>query len=162
MCVCVCVCLCVCVRMCVCLKVAQSCRLCNPMDCGKNTGAGSLSLLQGFFPTQGSNPGLLHCREILYHLSHQGSPIHKISPNFCDLKQEYFFPHSVCESGICLGPLALSLSQADKLQCFLAIDMDVDMIQSRTSYWTEASIPCDLLTGGSMGSLTQNKTACFI
>ena len=33
----------------------------------------SPSLLQGIFPTQGSNPGLLHCRQILYHLSHQGS-----------------------------------------------------------------------------------------
>ena len=35
---------------------------------------GSLSLLQGIFPTQGSNPSLLHCRWILYHLSHQGIP----------------------------------------------------------------------------------------
>ena len=40
---------------------------------GKNTGVGSLTLLQGIFPTQASNPGLLHCR-ILYQLSHQGSP----------------------------------------------------------------------------------------
>ena len=38
---------------------------------GQNTGVGSLSLLQGIFPKQGSNPGLLHCRQILYHLSHQ-------------------------------------------------------------------------------------------
>ena len=35
---------------------------------------GSFSLLQGIFPTQGSNPGLPHCRRILYQLSHQGSP----------------------------------------------------------------------------------------
>ena len=41
---------------------------------GQNTGVGSLSLLQGIFPTQGSNPGLLHCRQILYQLSHKGSP----------------------------------------------------------------------------------------
>ena len=41
---------------------------------GRNTGVGSLSLLQGIFPTQGSNPGLLHCRQILYQLSHKGSP----------------------------------------------------------------------------------------
>ena len=41
---------------------------------GKNTGVGSHSLLQGIFPTQGLNPGLPHCRQILYHLSHQGSP----------------------------------------------------------------------------------------
>ena len=41
---------------------------------GQNTGVGSLSLLQGIFPTQGSNPDLLHCRWLLYQLSHQGSP----------------------------------------------------------------------------------------
>ena len=41
---------------------------------GKNTGAGCHALLQGIFQTQGSNPGLLHCRWILYKLSYQGSP----------------------------------------------------------------------------------------
>ena len=41
---------------------------------GQNTGVGSLSLLQGIFPTQGSSPGLPHCRQILYQLSHKGSP----------------------------------------------------------------------------------------
>ena len=40
---------------------------------GQNPGVGSLSLLQGTFPTQGLNPGLPHCRGILYQLSHQGS-----------------------------------------------------------------------------------------
>ena len=39
---------------------------------GQNTGVGSLSLPQGIFPTQGSNPGLLHCRQTLYQLSHKG------------------------------------------------------------------------------------------
>ena len=49
--------------------------LCSPWDSpGQNTGVGSHSLLQGIFPTQGSNPGLPHCRQILYQLSHQGSP----------------------------------------------------------------------------------------
>ena len=42
---------------------------------GQNTGVGSLSLLQGIFPAQGSNPGLPHCRRILHQLSHKGSPI---------------------------------------------------------------------------------------
>ena len=58
------------------VKVAESCpTLCDPMDYspGQNTGVGSLSLLQGIVPTQGSNPGLLHCGRILYHLSHRGS-----------------------------------------------------------------------------------------
>ena len=41
---------------------------------GKNTRGGYYVLLQGFFPIQGSNPGVQHCRWILYHLSHQGSP----------------------------------------------------------------------------------------
>ena len=41
---------------------------------GQNTGMGSLSLLQGIFPTQGSNPGLSYCRWILYQLSYQESP----------------------------------------------------------------------------------------
>ena len=41
---------------------------------GQNTGVGSRSLFQGIFPTQGLNPGLPHCKQILYQLSHQGSP----------------------------------------------------------------------------------------
>ena len=43
---------------------------------GQNTGVGSLTLLQGIFPTQGLNPGLLQCRQILYQLRQ------KLSPNF--------------------------------------------------------------------------------
>ena len=41
---------------------------------GQNTGVGSISLLQGIFTTLESNPGLLHCRQILSQLSHKGSP----------------------------------------------------------------------------------------
>ena len=53
----------------------QPTRLPRPWDSsGKNTGVGSLSLLQGIFPTQGSNSGLPHCGCILYCLNHQGSP----------------------------------------------------------------------------------------
>ena len=62
-------------------KIAQSClTVCDPMDYspqnspGQNTGVGSLSLLQGLFPTQGSNPGLPHWRRTLYQLTHKGSP----------------------------------------------------------------------------------------
>ena len=69
-------------KWCVCL-VTRSCpTLCDPVSCsppgssvhgaspGKNAGVGCHFLLQGIFPTQGSNPGLPHCRQILYHLSH--------------------------------------------------------------------------------------------
>ena len=41
----------------------------------KNPGMSSLSLLQGIFLTQGSHPGLLHCRQILHHLSHEGGSL---------------------------------------------------------------------------------------
>ena len=43
---------------------------------GPDTGVGSCSLLQGVFPTQGSNPGLPDCTWLLYQLSHQGSTLH--------------------------------------------------------------------------------------
>jgi len=50
----------------------------SPRDSpGKNTGVSGHSLLQGIFPTQGSNMSLLYCRQILYCLSHQGSPQYK-------------------------------------------------------------------------------------
>ena len=48
---------------------------------GKNTGVGSRSLLQGIIPNQGSNPGLPHCRRILYQLRHKGSPIDAVVVN---------------------------------------------------------------------------------
>ena len=66
--------------------------LCPWNSPGKNTGAVSHSFLQGIFPTQGLNLGLLHCRLILYHLNCQGSPINGIQfspvaqlcPTLCD------------------------------------------------------------------------------
>ena len=75
--------------------VAQLCpTLCDSMDCsppdssvhgdspGKNSGVGCHALLQGIFPSQGLNPGLPHCRQILYHLSHQGSPTQQIHEDY--------------------------------------------------------------------------------
>ena len=78
------------VCMCVCVLFAQSClTLCNPMDCRGVRQAplsmefsrqeywskGYHSLLQEIFPTQGSNLGLPHCRQVLYRLNYQGSPL---------------------------------------------------------------------------------------
>ena len=75
---------------CVCVCVCESCSvvsdslqshglqptvlLCSWNSPGKNTEVSSHFSLQGIFPTQGSKLSLLHCRQILYHLSHQGSP----------------------------------------------------------------------------------------
>ena len=65
---------------------SQCLALCGPMDCsppgssvcrdspGKNAGVRCLALLQGIFPAQGTNPGLPHCRRMLYHPTHHGSP----------------------------------------------------------------------------------------
>ena len=71
-------------------EVAQSCpTLCDPMDCSLSGSSvhGIFQarvhcrfLLQGIFLTQKSNPGLSHCRQTLYHLSHQGSPREDSSP----------------------------------------------------------------------------------
>ena len=80
--------------------VIQSCpTLCDPMDFspagssvhgyspGQNTGVGCHSLLQGIFPNQGSNPGLSHCKQILYHLSHQGNSIESYAAILNDAKK---------------------------------------------------------------------------
>ena len=69
------------------VKVAQSCRLNATLyslwnSPSQNTGVGSLSLLQGTFPTQGLNPGFLHYRQILYPLSHKGSHSKTIKLSF--------------------------------------------------------------------------------
>ena len=75
------------VMFCVCVCLGSPVQLCNPMGCslpgssvhgdspGRDTAVGSHALLQRTFPTQGSNPGLPHCRRILYHLNHQGNPM---------------------------------------------------------------------------------------
>ena len=78
--------------------------LINPRNSpGWNSGVGSLSLLQGIFPIYGSNPGLLHCRQILYQLSHKGSPGSgvTIAMRFREVKKEKgkqlsFIKHRKC------------------------------------------------------------------
>ena len=100
------------------VKVAQLCLILpNPMEYivqefSRNTVLHSLSLLQGIFPTQGSNPGLPHCRQILYHLSHQAqqcmscyssNTVYELS-NFCICIPSWyvinllqFFQFNVCK-----------------------------------------------------------------
>ena len=61
----------------VCLTLVDPARLLCPWDSpGKNTGVGCHALLQGIFLTQGSNTGLLHCRQPPYQLNHQGSCVY--------------------------------------------------------------------------------------
>ena len=68
------------------LVTQLSLTLCHPMVYpwnfpGKNAGVGCHSILQELFPTQGLNPGLLRCRQILHHLNHQGSSFSCGSPS---------------------------------------------------------------------------------
>ena len=100
------------------VKVAQSrLTLWDPTDCsppgsfvhghslGKDTGVGCHARLQGIFPTQGSNPGLLCCRRILYHWSYQASP--KVPWSQCCYEHQWRLHHQ-CH---CTGPRQQRLSQ---------------------------------------------------
>ena len=72
---------------------------------GKNTGVGCHALLQGIFPTQGLNPGLPHCKRILYHLSHQGS---HLLIKLCNLNSKalwIFISSCFCLRGLSVGSL---------------------------------------------------------
>ena len=62
---------------------------------GQNTGVGSLSLLQAIFPTQGSNPGLPHCRRILYQLSHKGRHLRPTDVSYSGLKSQHLAQYLV-------------------------------------------------------------------
>ena len=76
-------------------------RVLCPWDCpGQNTGVGFHFLLEGIFLAQGSNPSLLHCRWILYQLSHQGSPCfgRLFLPNNV-LLSIYYVPGSAPQAG---------------------------------------------------------------
>ena len=94
-----------------CLVAQSRPTLCDPLYCsppgstvhedspGKCTGVGCHALLKGIFPSQGLNPGLPHCRQILYGLSHQGSPFPNNSifplisfpPWLSKLNQQYLY-----------------------------------------------------------------------
>ena len=98
----------------ICLVSKSSATLCDPMDCsppgssvrgdspGKNTEVSCHALLQGIFPTQGSNPGLPHCRWILCHLSHQGNdlaiPLLGIYPGESHNSKRHMYPNVHCST----------------------------------------------------------------
>ena len=86
----------------------------EPQGNPKNTRVGSLSLLQGIFPTQESNQGLLHCKWILYQLSYEGSPCRQLSKSPIQYNAWSGFPLDCTSRGNSLRtepvPFYLSLS----------------------------------------------------
>ena len=104
--------------------------LCSPWNSlSKNIGVGSRSLLQGIFPSQGWSPGILHCRQILYQLIHQGSPIFRVHFVLWDVvltlcwvmclgleshrpseKKFFFIPHSGLHTLHCIWFLCSSIN----------------------------------------------------
>ena len=73
--------------------------LCSPWNSpGQSSGVGSLSLFQGIFPTQGLNSGPLHCRQILYQLSHQGRTLPFLSLNICSRYPLHLRSHLLIQS----------------------------------------------------------------
>ena len=121
-----------------CLVAQSSPSLCNPMDCSppgssvlgdspsRNTGVGCHALLQGLFPIQGSNPGLSHHRQILYHLSHQGSPSLLLSY----VRNQLTLPRGVRKGNCCLFLLPPAAARVPINPClnflcdFLSISID--------------------------------------
>ena len=94
-----------------CLRAQLYLTPCDPMDYstpgssihgdspGKNTGVGCHALLQGILPTEELNPGLPHCRQILYQLSHQGTPriLAQKSKLFFNFMQQRNFAFTLCQ-----------------------------------------------------------------
>ena len=146
--------------------VAQSClALCDSMDCslpgssvcgdslGKNTGLGCHTLLQRTFPTLGSNQGLPHCRQILYHLIHQGRPaVNILVYNFAlcvyvlSLVQLFVTPWTIA----CLCPWNF-LGKKIGVGChfllqwvFLTQGLNLHLLC--LLHWQEDSLPLQLLT----------------
>ena len=102
------------------VRLLQSCGLYSSWNSpGQNTGVGSLSLLQQIFPTQGSNPGLPHCKQILYQLSHKGSPFSSgssqpKSPTWVSCNPGRFFINWAIREGKLFAPKYLSWGSASE------------------------------------------------
>ena len=115
-----------------------STRLLHPWDfLGKSTGVGCHFLLQGIFPTQGSNPGLLHCRQTLYHLSHRASYHGSQTQNGLALPTPaacYFF-------------LPLGLSTLATTAFFLSLVRSMPPVATRYSHILSSLIPPTLFLG---------------
>ena len=109
----------------------------------QNTGVGSLSLIQGIFPTQGSNPGLPHCRLILYQLSHKGRSgiLEWVAPPFSirsswprnQIRVSYIAGGFFTNWAIREAPKLDTDPQ--KVSAFLGLSVSVDPLDSQCPYY---------------------------
>ena len=123
---------------------------------GQNTGVGSLSLLQGLFPTQGLNPGLPHCRWILYQLSHQGRP----QVSMCNWIISSSFPAKVSDNKVyqLVSPITLSLGRL-ALPC---ISQQSCVLYTCAHTLTPSPSSESLCTQGAWGPYCGIKVQCFL
>ena len=100
-------------------------RLLCPCSLGRNTGVGCHSLLQDIFQTQGSNPGLLHCRQIPYHLIHQGMYLYLVIKHYNEWtsSQWVLSPRELLKLNVGLGIPTLAVSI--KNRCGLTDDVSL-------------------------------------
>jgi len=124
--------------------------LCCPWNSpDQNTGVGSLSLLQGIFPTQRLNPGLPHCRLILYQLSHKGSPrmLERVDKNagedpFSTGYSWLRYRTGVsCTAGRFFTNRAIEKAQWSWSRCFFWNSLALSMIQWMLATWSLVPLP---------------------
>ena len=108
----------------------------EPLVKPKNTGTGSLSFLQGIFPTQELNWGLLHCRQILCHLSHQGRPCVPLGPSVFLIS-----PASVC----LLVWICLHEHRYHVCVCFLPLSSLPPTLSASSWHWMVPLLQADLV-----------------
>ena len=143
--------------------VAQSCpTLCDPIHVarqedspGKNTGVGCHAFFQGIVPTQGSNPGLQHCQQILYQLNHQGSPqtyLHR--PKF---QASRFLPYRLHSPGWEPAPGMKGVGRQDEYsQWKTSLCADSNRVCSPAGAQPHLAAGASLCAGGHLPSPAQN------
>ena len=130
--------------------MSNSATLWNSPD--QNTGVSSLSLLQGIFQPQESNPGLPHCRRILYQLSHKGSPriLEWVAYLFSNGS---FWPRNQTRVSCIAGIFFTNWTIREALvYSAYKLNKQGDNIQSwHTPFpiWNQSIVPCPVLTGAS-------------
>ena len=115
---------------------------------GQNTEAGSLSLLQEIFPTQGLNPGLQHCRQILHQLSHKGTPVVEWAAN--PFSSSSFWPRNRTRVSWIVGEFFTNWAIREALATKISKAPSQSIFNIFSTTWKTVSLNHDLIPS-SMG-----------